>query len=191
MKKGFENIRDVNRREYLKLVLEEVRKEFGVSLISFIVYGSVARGDDDKLSDVDVLLILDTSESYSERCSRLAKILTKIYAHKLTLKLIEEGYNVFIEFYPLSLNEALNFRPIYVVDNVLIEIVKSHNNPRFCMGCSSIRVSYDGFVKTCLFKSPVTNIFDVVKRRDAQELVNVFKWVNMLREPRVKEEIRL
>jgi len=122
MKKGFENIRDVNRREYLKLVLEEVRKEFGVSLISFIVYGSVARGDDDKLSDVDVLLILDTSESYSERCSRLAKILTKIYAHKLTLKLIEEGYNVFIEFYPLSLNEALNFRPIYLdmVDDAVI-----------------------------------------------------------------------
>jgi len=114
MKKGLEKIKDINRQRYLKLVLREVMQELGESLVSFVVYGSVARGDEHKSSDTDVLLILDSNETYSERCKRLAIVLTRVYNHKLTLELIERGYNVFIEFYPLNLEEALEFRPIYL-----------------------------------------------------------------------------
>lgn len=114
MRKGLENIKDINRRRYLELVLHEVMQEFGESLTSFVVYGSVARGDEYKCSDTDVLLILNSDEAYSERCEKLATVLAKVYKHKLTLELVEKGYNVFIEFYPLNLSEALQFRPIYL-----------------------------------------------------------------------------
>ncbi len=117
-----EKIKDPNRLRYLKLVFDEVLKKFNDDLVSFVIYGSVARGDDDKLSDTDVLLILNTSEPYSERCRKLATLMAQIYRRDLTIRLIEMGYNVFIEFYPLSVEEALQFRPIYLdmVDDALV-----------------------------------------------------------------------
>ena len=114
MKKGLESIRDPLRREYLSLVLREVEREFGESLVSFAVYGSVARGDEKKESDTDVLLVLDVDLGYGERCRRLGRVLARAYESGVGRRLVEEGYNPFVEFYPLDPEEASAFRPIYL-----------------------------------------------------------------------------
>jgi len=114
MRRGLGSIRDPLRREYLALVLREVAEEFGDSLVSFVVYGSVARGDASRESDTDVLLILDTDAEYGERCRRLGRVLARVYASEEAGRLAEMGYNLFVEFYPLSVEEASVFRPVYV-----------------------------------------------------------------------------
>ena len=123
MRRGLEGIKDPLRREYLALVLKEVKREFGDSLVSFVVYGSVARGDGDRDSDTDVLLVLDTDAGYGERCRRLGRALARVYASEEAGRLAERGYNLFVEFYPLSREEASVFRPVYldmVEDAVLL-----------------------------------------------------------------------
>jgi len=123
MKRGLESIRDPLRREYLALVLREVEREFGDSLVSFVVYGSVARGDESRGSDTDVLLVLDTDAGYGERCRRLGRVLARVYESELAGRLAGMGYNLFVEFYPLSREEASVFRPVYldmVEDAVLV-----------------------------------------------------------------------
>ncbi|RLF16777.1 MAG: nucleotidyltransferase domain-containing protein [Thermoprotei archaeon] len=114
MRRGLKCISDPNRRKYLALVLNEIKSEFRNSLVSCVLYGSVARGDDDKHSDIDLLLVLDTDMSYGERCTMLGRVLTRVYKTDLAQRLLEMGYNIFVEFYPLNITEASVFRPIYL-----------------------------------------------------------------------------
>jgi len=107
-------IKDPLRRQYIASVFNRVREVFGDKLVSFIIYGSVARGMDSRSSDVDVLLILDDDRSYSDRCMILSKIMREVYNTDIAKRLIEKGYNLFVEFYPLNKEEAAVFRPIYL-----------------------------------------------------------------------------
>ncbi len=109
----FERIKDPIRRRYISKVFELIKEKFGDKLISFVIYGSVARGQDNPNSDIDILLIIDTKLSFSERCSILADILIKLYSEEAK-QLIEKGYNPSIEFYPLNVEEAKTFRMIYL-----------------------------------------------------------------------------
>ncbi|RLE69713.1 MAG: hypothetical protein DRJ43_03590 [Thermoprotei archaeon] len=102
MKRGLENIRDPLRRKYISLVLRGTEEEFGDSLISFAVYGSVARGDEERGSDTDVLLVLDVKLGYGERCRRLGRVLSRVYKSEVARELAEEGYNLFVESSTLS-----------------------------------------------------------------------------------------
>lgn len=79
--------------KYIALTLDDVKEVFDNPLISFVLYGSVARGDDE-YSDIDILLILDTNVNYSECCHILGKVLAKLYEDNLALKMMELGYNV-------------------------------------------------------------------------------------------------
>lgn len=149
MKRGFSHIRDAHRRKYLKLAFREVRSAFGGSLISFVVFGSVARGDDEKSSDTDVLLILDTDMSYGDRCLELGKVISRLYRSRLARELLDLGYNIFTEFYPLNRSEAEAFRPIYldiVHDAVII---------------------YD---KGDFFKKVLNRVLDLLDRLDARRV---------------------
>ncbi|MCX8162569.1 MAG: nucleotidyltransferase domain-containing protein [Candidatus Bathyarchaeota archaeon] len=114
MREGVEYVIDPYRRRYIALALDSVKEIFGDSLISCVLYGSLGRGGDDKPSDTDLLLVLDTCMSYSERCDMLGKMLAKLYTTDLAYTMARLGYNIFIEFYPLSVEEALVFRPIYL-----------------------------------------------------------------------------
>ncbi|HDN73707.1 MAG TPA: nucleotidyltransferase domain-containing protein, partial [Archaeoglobus sp.] len=46
-------------RSILKALLEALRKRFGDKLISLVVYGSVARGEFRRDSDLDILVIIE------------------------------------------------------------------------------------------------------------------------------------
>lgn len=114
MKIGFQYIKDPLRKKYLIKVFKDVKRLFGAKLVSFVIYGSVARGDDKPSSDTDILLIIDTDLCFFDRARALGKVLNKVKLLKFRSLLEDKGYNSFIEFYPLNIHEASTFRPIYL-----------------------------------------------------------------------------
>lgn len=80
----------------------------------------------------------------------------------------------------------LHNRPIFDVDGVRVEVVKNYMNPSFCMGCTTIRLTSDGWLKTCLYKPPYVRVWDYIKARDLNGLLNAFIRANELREPNFK-----
>ena len=61
--------------ETLRLLLEEL----GESLLSVVVFGSVARGEETPASDIDLLVVSRSfSESLSDRMDQLARILIRL-----------------------------------------------------------------------------------------------------------------
>lgn len=122
----------------------------------------------------------------------------------LVLQLIElmpmgEGFPVFARYYD-DLSDVINWlnkhgkllggtrkdlhnRPIYEVDGVKVEIVKNYNNPSFCAGCTTMRLTSDGRLKTCLYKEPAVDLWPYIGTRDREGLMKAMIYANSLRKP--------
>ncbi|MFB6469848.1 MAG: GTP 3',8-cyclase MoaA [Vulcanisaeta sp. AZ3] len=119
------------------------------------------------------------------------------------LQLIElmpmgDGFPVFAKYYD-DLSEIINWlnrhgkligtrkdlhnRPIFEVDGVRVEIVKNYNNPTFCAGCTTMRLTSDGKLKTCLYKEPVIDLWPYIRARDREGLRKAIIYANYLRRP--------
>jgi cyclic pyranopterin phosphate synthase len=119
------------------------------------------------------------------------------------LQLIElmpmgDGFPIFARYYD-DLSDIINWlnrhgkligtrkdlhnRPLYEVDGVKVEIVKNYNNPTFCAGCTTMRLTSDGRLKTCLYKEPVVDLWPYIKNRDREGLRRAFIYANSLRRP--------
>ncbi len=98
--------------EYFKILKKKLKNE----LITFAVYGSVAREEAKRKSDIDVFIIVEKEkESYYEQ------ILPLIEAEKELKDKIKKDF--FISFVVLSKNEAKNNRWLYldmIEDSILI-----------------------------------------------------------------------
>ena len=81
----------------------------------------------------------------------------------------------------------LHNRPLFSVDGVKVEIVKNYMNPSFCAGCTTMRLTSDGWLKTCLYKPPSVKVWDLIKNRDIDGLIKAFQRANELREPNFKD----
>lgn len=108
---GLKLIKDPLKRSFLERFLEALKLEYGAQLVSAAVFGSSARGEDSPDSDLDLVLILDTSETISQRCSRASRILTKLMKCWISE---DRGWYPRLDAYLLSLEEAAIFRPIYL-----------------------------------------------------------------------------
>jgi predicted nucleotidyltransferase len=85
-----------------------------VSLTSFAIYGSFARGEAKPTSDVDILLVSDEfEETLASRIDSLAWVDREL-AGELEF-LARNGYRFFPSFYPLRMSEALTF-PVLFLD---------------------------------------------------------------------------
>ncbi|MBO8182132.1 MAG: nucleotidyltransferase domain-containing protein [Archaeoglobus sp.] len=96
-------------------VLEELLRasEKYFDLVSFVVYGSVARGDAKKDSDVDILLIAEGLPK--DRYERFKLFdLAEREIDWLVKKLRKEGYNIFISPIIKSVDEAKHLSPLYL-----------------------------------------------------------------------------
>jgi len=113
MKFGLKNIDEPYRsilEEYFKLI----KKYFRDYLVSFIVFGSVARGDARKDSDIDILIIV-SKELPSSRLKR-SYLLTSIEKEldpKLD-NLIEEGFGITLSSTLKNIEEAKRISPLYL-----------------------------------------------------------------------------
>lgn len=76
-------------------------------------------------------------------------------------------------------------RPIFELDGVTVEIVKGSGNPLLCMGCTRLRVTAEGFFKTCISREDSLVDFISVMRNGGsdEEIFEVFKESVRLREP--------
>lgn len=100
-------------RRYIVAVLNEVIDYYGDSLVGCAVFGSYARGDNRKNSDLDLLIILNKAPGFSCRLSNFVEHI-EMKHEKLAQKLYEQE-DIFIELSPyiLSREEALKVHPIY------------------------------------------------------------------------------
>ena len=121
-KKGISHLREPYKTVVAKL-LDALRDVYGDKLVSLVVYGSVARGDARRDSDLDVLIIVDDKLPRS----RLERIKTYLKAEDKILdlldKLIDEGYAIEISPIIKSVEEAKYTSPLYldmVEDAVII-----------------------------------------------------------------------
>jgi predicted nucleotidyltransferase len=110
-----ERIADPDRRGLLGELLRLLREAFGEDLISVVVFGSVARGDAKPSSDTDVLVVArNMPEGMSKRMELMAKLLIGLEGTDACRKLREKGVSTWVQFHPLTLEEAGLHRPIYL-----------------------------------------------------------------------------
>ncbi|MEM2122683.1 MAG: nucleotidyltransferase domain-containing protein [Candidatus Bathyarchaeia archaeon] len=123
-------IMDPDRRRLLDELLKLMRKVFKEGLISVAVFGSVARGDAKPSSDTDVLVVArNMPERASERMQLMARLLIKLGETGVCRKLREKGISTWVQFHPLSLEEAKLHRPIYL--DMVEDAVILLDNERF------------------------------------------------------------
>jgi len=109
---GIEHLKEPYN-EVLNALVNELLKYFGDRLVSFVVFGSVARGEASKSSDIDALLIIkDLPRSKLERQELFMKIEDKI--EDILNKLYEKSY--LIDFSPImkTPEEAAGITPLYL-----------------------------------------------------------------------------
>jgi len=104
-------------QEPYKSLLEKLTKllqeEFQGKLVSVVLYGSVARGDNRKDSDIDLLLVIeDLPKTITERVILFDKVERKLDDD--IMRLMDEGY--YVTFSPIlkTPEEAVRFSPIYI-----------------------------------------------------------------------------
>jgi hypothetical protein len=112
------NVDRVPHRLYapvLKRYCEILFGHFKHRLMGILVFGSVARGDWDKSSDIDLLIVVEGWEKpVWERFRELAELANELRQSDEYKKALSEGYVPIVQEYPLNLEEAKNFNRIYV-----------------------------------------------------------------------------
>lgn len=103
-------------------ILNELLKD---RLVSIMLFGSVARGDWSRDSDIDVLVIASgwDDEPVWNRIRELRKAKEKLEESLEYQEALEAGYWPIIQNYPLSVKEAKRFNRIYldaVVDGIIL-----------------------------------------------------------------------
>lgn len=123
LRHGLNNIPNPHRRKLLQETLTLLEENLS-ELVSVVVFGSVARGEASDSSDTDVLLVAENlPRSLSDRMEILVKLLIKLKQTPTHKELESKGINTWIQFHPLSPDEARLHRPIYldiVEDGVLL-----------------------------------------------------------------------
>jgi predicted nucleotidyltransferase len=118
---GLENLKEPYRR-LVAVLVESLLDVLGSRLVSVVVYGSVARGEAGRDSDIDLLVVaeglprskLRRQEVFEEAEARISEMIEEVW---------EKGYHV--DFSPIILTpeEARRHRPIYldmIYDAVII-----------------------------------------------------------------------
>jgi len=105
--KDYKNLLD----DFLKII----KKEYKDELISVVLYGSVARGNARKTSDVDLIVVLEDAPSkYYKRSDRLIKTLKILEESKEFLRLKKESYSAYLKPIVFSKSEAEEDRPLFL-----------------------------------------------------------------------------
>ncbi len=87
---------------------------------------------------------------------------------------------------PASLRRELHLRPIYTVAGVVVELIKNYNNPTFCSGCTTMRLTSDGKLKTCIYAEPSVDLAPHIKNRDVEGVIHTINAALRQREPKFK-----
>lgn len=94
------------QKELFSEINENMAKLFGNKLKKIILYGSYARSEHKKESDIDFLVLVDdTEENLTQNRYRIADVMTKLSLnHDILVSITEETYDRFQNY-----SEALPF----------------------------------------------------------------------------------
>ncbi|CEG12739.1 putative cyclic pyranopterin monophosphate synthase [groundwater metagenome] len=70
----------------------------------------------------------------------------------------------------------VNFRKQYFVDGAVVEVVRAHLNRNFCKNCRRIRVTSNGFVKSCLMRND--NLVKINFNSDEEIMKSLLEGIN-------------
>ncbi|HHW01862.1 MAG TPA: nucleotidyltransferase domain-containing protein [Thermoanaerobacterales bacterium] len=100
-------------RQYLNGVLKRIHEYYGDSLLGLLIFGSYARTENRKNSDLDLLIILKKAPGFSQRIREFVDNV-EFELESLAQQLYEEE-DILCELSPyiLSKEESLKFHPIY------------------------------------------------------------------------------
>ena len=128
-KLGFQ-IGNEDREKQISEMLRVLQREFGESLLSVLIFGSVARGRAAASSDIDVLVVSsDFPKSLSGRMERLTNVLTELDRTETFKAMRAKGMNTWIQFHPLRPEEAKLHRPIYL--DMVEDSIALHDKDNF------------------------------------------------------------
>lgn len=107
--KSIETIKDKRFLTILHEVKEEVLKLFGEKLSQLILYGSYARNEHDPESDIDIMILVDESETkLREYRSKIVDIMTDLSLKYDTIisfnRQTSKRYNDYLDVLPLFQN---------------------------------------------------------------------------------------
>jgi len=76
-------------------------------------------------------------------------------------------------------------RPVYVLpNNIEITVVKGYCNPELCIRCTRLRMTPEGFIKTCIFKNDlIKSSREHILKRDIEGFKNDIYRAVEIREP--------
>lgn len=100
-------------QQYLKGVLTRIHEFYRDSLLGLAIFGSYAREENRKNSDLDLLIILKKAPGFSQRIQDFVEYV-ELELEFLAQELYEEE-EIFCELSPyiLSKEESLKFQPLY------------------------------------------------------------------------------
>lgn len=112
------NIERIPHREYVPLIEHYCRllhARFDERLRSIVLFGSVARGQWDRGSDIDLLVVVDAWEGPAwQRIVELQDLKEQLHKLREFAKAVEKGYSAAIQHYALSTEEAKAVHRIYL-----------------------------------------------------------------------------
>ncbi|MEM0041395.1 MAG: nucleotidyltransferase domain-containing protein [Candidatus Korarchaeum sp.] len=100
-------------REYVSMIVESLKAKLGDNLVSVVLFGSVARGEADEGSDIDLLVVLESSSgSFGRRFDVFKEIEKELITSKPRVELRRRGLGALISPVPLTREEVMKHPPI-------------------------------------------------------------------------------
>lgn len=87
---------------------------------------------------------------------------------------------------PIGVRRELHNRPLYLVGGVVVELIKNFNNSHFCAGCTTMRLTSDGKLKTCIYADDAVDLLPYIKSRDVEGLLYSVRLALAKRQPKFK-----
>ncbi len=102
-------------RAYVRRFCEKLLEWHGDNLIGLLLFGSVARGDWDKDSDIDLLIVLrKLQKSKRDTLRDIIELRRELRGSQEYKDCVSMGYYPTVEVYPLEMEEAKRFRRMYL-----------------------------------------------------------------------------
>ena len=102
-------------RKVLQRFCELLLKHYRESLVGVLLFGSVARGDWNESSDMDLMIVLDRLvEGRRGTLREILKVKSDLRGMREYKEAVAKGFFPSIEVYPLGMDEATRFRRMYL-----------------------------------------------------------------------------